>query len=214
LCSPSSGAPASPAAANTRSNQNRTKSYKNSTGGVEWTVRRARACLLLGAASGLAALAGQRALLGLLLSLKLGMHLAAPVLVLNLRRQCRLRLLLPALPPAPPLALVARGRRRVGGMLLPPLLLRHRRRGLLQLAQRGFKRRRRRRLGLRYSRENAVSGGKVGGCDCEGAPSVRTGWQICFFFVHLCFEKKIALSFTVVSTNEKNYFVKRIHQPR
>jgi hypothetical protein len=134
------------------------QNLENSTGGVEWTVRRARACLLLGAASGLAALAGQRALLGLLLSLKLGMHLAALVLVLNLRRQCRLRLLLP---PAPPLALVARGRRRVGRMLLPLLLLRHHRRGLLQLAQRGFKRRRRRRLGLRDSRENAVSAGTL-----------------------------------------------------
>jgi hypothetical protein len=89
-------------------------------------------------ASGLAALAGERALLGLLLSLKLGMHLTALVLVLNLRRQCRLRLLLPGLPPAYPLALVAQGQRRVGRMLLPLLLLHHRRRGLLQLAQRGI----------------------------------------------------------------------------
>jgi hypothetical protein len=62
---------------------------------------------LLGAASGLAALAGEHALLGLLLSLKLGMHLAALVLILNLRRQCRLRILLPGLPLASPLALIA-----------------------------------------------------------------------------------------------------------
>lgn len=97
-------------------------------------VRRALAYLLpelFGAAGGLAAFTGKRALLGLLLSLELGMHLAALVLVLDLRRQYRLRLLLPgllALPPAPPLAIVARGRRRVGGRLLPLLLLRHRRR--------------------------------------------------------------------------------------
>jgi hypothetical protein len=112
LCSRSSGAPASPAAANTRSNQNQTKNYK--TLQVEWTVRRALACLLpelLGAASGLAALAGERALLGLLLSLKLAMHLTTLVLVLNLRRQCHLRLLLPGIPRASPLALIAQGRR-------------------------------------------------------------------------------------------------------
>jgi hypothetical protein len=81
---------------------------------VEWTVRRALACLLpelLGAASGLAALAGERALLGLLLSLKLAMHLTTLVLVLNLRRQCHLRLLLPGIPRASPLALIAQGRR-------------------------------------------------------------------------------------------------------
>jgi hypothetical protein len=104
---------------------------------VVWTVRRVLACLLaelFGAAGGLAALAGERALLGLLLSLKLGVHLAALVLVLDLRRQYRLRLLLPgllALPPAPPLTLVARRRRRVGRRLLPLILLHHRRRGLL-----------------------------------------------------------------------------------
>lgn len=101
---------------------------------MAWAVRRALACLLpelFGAADGLAALAGERALLGLLLPLELGVHLAALVLVLDLRRQYRLRLLLPgllALPLAPPLAPVARGRRRVGGRLLPLLLLRHRRR--------------------------------------------------------------------------------------
>jgi hypothetical protein len=139
LCSRSSGAPASPAAANTQSNHNQTKNYK--TLQVEWTVRRALACQLpelLGAASGLAALAVERALLGLLLSLKLGMHLSVPVLVLNLRRQCRLRLLLRGLPPASPLALIAQGRCQVGRMLLPLLLLHHCRRGLLQLAQRGI----------------------------------------------------------------------------
>jgi hypothetical protein len=93
---------------------------------------------LLGAASGLAALAGERALLGLLLSLKLGMHLVGLLLILNLQRQCLLRLLLPGLPLASPLALIAQGRCRVGRMLLPLLLLHHRRRGLLQLAQRGI----------------------------------------------------------------------------
>jgi hypothetical protein len=99
-----------------------------------WAARGTLACLfpkLFGAADGLAALAGELALLGLLLSLELGVQLAALVLVLDLRRQYRLRLILLrllALALPPPLALVALRRRRVGGRLLPLLLLRHHRR--------------------------------------------------------------------------------------
>lgn len=131
-CFRSSAAPASPAAAEhqrqSEPNQN-SKLYRG-----RGAVRIEHPCLfpkLFCAADGLAALAGELALLGLLLALELGVQLAPLVLVLDLRWQYRRRLILLrpfvlALPPL--LALAALRSRPVGGRLLPLLLLRHRRR--------------------------------------------------------------------------------------